>query len=250
LKLGVLARLTEIHNREVSAEDVIAYLAGVAAHPAYTARFASDLLQPGLRIPVTSDADLFGETVRLGREVIWLHTFGERFASATDRRPAGVPRLPQGMGPRIPSNGAIPSEADQMPDSISYDAGAHRLWIGAGHIDNVSPEVWAYEVSGKQVLTQWFSYRRRTRTRPIIGDRRLPSPLGDIQPSGWLAEYTTELLNVLHVLGRLVACRARRPTQTGRFLLDRRAGIKRLRRAVGGDGVRSSAPQIFRRDHV
>ena len=122
--------------------------------------------------------------------------------------------------------------------------------ISTGYIENVPAKVWAYEVSGKQVLTQWFSYRRRTRTRPIIGDRRLPSPLGDIQPSGWLAEYTTELLNVLHVLGRLVACRARRPTQTGRFLLDRRAGIKRLRRAVGGDGVRSSAPQIFRRDHV
>ena len=28
--------------------------------------------------------------------------------------------------------------------------------------------------------------------------------MSDIQPAGWLAEYTTELLNVLHVLGRLV----------------------------------------------
>jgi hypothetical protein len=37
-----------------------------------------------------------------------------------------------------------------------------------------------------------------------MGDRRAPSPLGDIQPAGWLAEYTTELLNVLNVLGRLV----------------------------------------------
>jgi hypothetical protein len=31
-----------------------------------------------------------------------------------------------------------------------------------------------------------------------------PSKLGDIQPNHWLAEYTTELINVLHVLGRLV----------------------------------------------
>ncbi len=66
------------------------------------------------------------------------------------------------------------------------------------------PEVWAYEVSGKQVLTQWFSYRGRDRSRPIIGDRRPPSPLSEVQPAGWLAEYTTELLNVLHVLGLLV----------------------------------------------
>ncbi len=61
-----------------------------------------------------------------------------------------------------------------------------------------------YEVSGKQVLLQWFSYRKRDRERPIIGDRRPPSPLGFLQPDHWLAEYTTELINVLNVLGWLV----------------------------------------------
>ena len=91
-----------------------------------------------------------------------------------------------------------------MPDTISYDAANRRLWIGSGHVDNVPPAVWAYEVSGKQVLTQWFSYRKRNRERPIIGDRRPPSKLGTIQPDHWLAEYTTELLNVLHVLALLV----------------------------------------------
>lgn len=92
-----------------------------------------------------------------------------------------------------------------MPDTISYHAANRRLWIGTGHIENVPPAVWAYEVSGKHVLTQWFSYRKRNRERPQIGDRRTPSPLGDIQPDRWRAEYTTELLNVLNVLGRLVA---------------------------------------------
>lgn len=46
--------------------------------------------------------------------------------------------------------------------------------------------------------------RRKNRERPIIGDRRKPSALGDIQPDTWLGEYTTELLNVLNVLGLLV----------------------------------------------
>jgi hypothetical protein len=36
------------------------------------------------------------------------------------------------------------------------------------------------------------------------GDRRPPSKLGEIQPDLWLAEYTTELLNALHVLALLV----------------------------------------------
>ncbi|HVW91557.1 MAG TPA: hypothetical protein VHB74_03030, partial [Devosia sp.] len=55
-----------------------------------------------------------------------------------------------------------------------------------------------------QVVWQWFSYRRRDRTRPVIGDRRPPSPLDSIQPEHWLAEYNADLMNLLHVLGRLV----------------------------------------------
>ena len=68
----------------------------------------------------------------------------------------------------------------------------------------MSAEAWACDVSGKRVLTQWFSYRKQNRDRPSMGDRRPPSQLGEIQPDCWLAEYTTELLNVLHVLGALV----------------------------------------------
>lgn len=54
------------------------------------------------------------------------------------------------------------------------------------------------------MLVQWFNSRKRERDKPQIGDRRKPSPLGDIQPDHWLAECTTELLDVLNVLGLLV----------------------------------------------
>ena len=91
-----------------------------------------------------------------------------------------------------------------MPDSINYDAGQCRLVIGQGYIENVGSRVWNYEVSGKQVLLQWFSSRKADRQKPIIGKRRQPSPLGNIQPHQWLAEYTTELINLLNVLGCLV----------------------------------------------
>lgn len=91
-----------------------------------------------------------------------------------------------------------------MPDEILYDAGSRRLHVGDGYVENVDRRVWEYEVSGKQVLRQWFSYRRANRERPIIGDRRPPSKLGEVQPESWPAEYTSELLNALNVLGRLV----------------------------------------------
>ncbi len=192
------------YKKPVTAEDFLAYLAAVAANPAYTARFQKDLVQPGLRIPLTARPKLFTEAVELGRRVIWLHTFGERYADPKAGRPPGPPRLPKERAPRIPKEGAIPDDPDSMPDEIGYDESRGRLMVGKGFIDFVPPAVWRYEVSGKRVLTQWFSYRKKNRERPIIGDRRPPSKLGDIQPDHWLAEYTTELLNVLHVLALLV----------------------------------------------
>ena len=216
LKASLVREMGEALGEIVTAPDLMAYLAAVAAHPAYTARFRSDLVQPGLRFPMTADASLFSDAVEIGREVIWLHCFGERFADPGAGRPNGAPRLPAGERPVVPRDGAIPADPDRFPDRIEYEAAAQRLRIGDGFIGNVSRGVWEYEVSGKQVLVQWFSYRRLDRSRPIIGDRRPPSPLEKIQPEGWPAEYTTELMNVLHVLGRLVALERRQAE-----LLDR-----------------------------
>jgi hypothetical protein len=83
---NLLAYLGQRYEREVSAEDLFAYIAAVAAHPAFTSRFQADLVQPGLRIPLTADADTFADAAELGRTVIWLHTFGERFAAPRQGR--------------------------------------------------------------------------------------------------------------------------------------------------------------------
>jgi hypothetical protein len=204
LRSSVVDRLTLDLGIEVSPEDAFAYIAAIAANPAYTARFQEDLSTPGLRIPITADAVLFTRAAELGRRILWLHTFGERMADAANGRPAGPPRLRPERRPAVPKDGAISQAPDDMPDTLGYDAGKHRLLVGHGFIDNVTPAMWAYEVSGKQVLNQWFSYRKRNRERPIIGDRRPPSALSSIQPGHWLPEYTTELLNVLNVLGLLI----------------------------------------------
>jgi len=201
----LLLLLADTYHQEVSPEDVMAYLAGVMAHPAFTARFQRDLVQPGLRVPLTADPDLFREAVEIGREVIWLHTYGERYDDAEAGRPKAPPRLPRGAAPTIPAEGMIPGAPEPLPDTMIYEPEKRRLHVGAGFIDNVTPEMWAYEVSGKQVVWQWFSYRRRDRSRPVIGDRRPPSPLDKIQPESWLNEYTSDLINLLNVLGRLVA---------------------------------------------
>lgn len=202
LSPDLLRVLGETFGAQVTPEEMMAYVAAVAAHPGYVARFRANLKQPGLRIPITADHALFDETVAVGREVIWLHTFGERFA---DGRPPGAPRVTDSPEPTIPKDGVLPTTLAAMPHDLHYDAAQRRLIIGTGYIDNVSQAVWDYEVSGKRVLSQWWSYRRENRSKPPMGDKRPPSPLSLIQPTDWPSEYTTELLNVLRVLTRLVA---------------------------------------------
>jgi hypothetical protein len=138
----LLGYLSEKFQRPVTAEDFMAYIAAVAAHPAFTCRFKADLLQPGLRVPLTAEAKIFATAAELGRTVIWLHTFGERFADSKRGRPAGPPRLPREIAPRIPTAGTISQDPAEMPDSIEYDEAKRRLLIGSGYVENVAPEMW------------------------------------------------------------------------------------------------------------
>lgn len=206
IRPAFLTALTRSLSNPVTAPDMLAYIAAIAANPAYTERFQPDLIQPGLRIPLTGRHDLFQEAAEIGKRVVWLHTYGERFTDPANNRPAGAPRA--AGGPTIPRGGAIPADADKFPDELRYDDAAQRLYVGEGFIDNVTPEVRAYEVSGKNIIDQWFSYRRLDRSRPVIGDRRPPSPLEQIRPDRWPASYTEDLINLLHVLTLLTALEA------------------------------------------
>ena len=197
--------LAKKYKFAVTPEDFLAYLAAVAANPAYTARFQADLTQPGLRIPMTARPKLCSP-----RPSSWV---GESSGCTRSASVLPTPRPAARRGRRDcrknePRASRKTARSRTMPIPCPTKSGMmkarYRLLVGRGFIDNVPPAVWRYEVSGKRVLTQWFSYRKKNRERPIIGDRRPPSKLGDIQPDHWLAEYTTELLNVLHVLALLV----------------------------------------------
>ena len=208
----LLALLSSKLGVSVSANDAFAYIAAIACHPGYGSRFRGDLATPGVRIPLTACTETFLAAVEIGKKIVWLHTFGERMSDVTQGRPPGPPRLPAVRRPSVSKIGTISEDPSAMPDTISYEATKKQLWVGNGFVDGVEADVWNYDVSGKQVLVQWFSYRKKNRDRPIMGDRRPPSPLSKIQPDAWLAEYTTELLNVLNVLGLLVELEAAQET--------------------------------------
>ncbi|MCW3765055.1 N-6 DNA methylase [Paenarthrobacter sp. PAE-2] len=200
---GLAAMLGAKFGDPVSDEDLFAYVAGLTSHDAYTTTFAQDLETPGLRVPLTASAELFKAVSAAGRQVVWLHSYGTRFVDASEGRPSGAPRLQASTRPAVPAGKTIPTTPDAMPETIGYDADAGELTVGAGRISNVTSEMWAYEISGNQVIKQWFSSRQKNREKVVIGDR-VVSPLLKIHGDRWTAEYTSQLIDLLNVIGMLV----------------------------------------------
>ena len=192
---GLLDLLSTRLGVPVGAEDALAYIAAVTAHPAFTTRFADDLRTPGIRVPLTADKTVWDDAVALGRNVLWLHTRGQRCADAAHDRPQGAPKVadPE-RRPMVTT--AIPDTDDKMPDELTYDPATQTLSVGEGRITHVPPQVVAYEVSGMNVLRKWFGYRRASRPQ-ARGEQSL---LDDVRPTSWPSAYTSDLLELLHVL--------------------------------------------------
>jgi hypothetical protein len=204
---GLLDKLAGAYGRPVTTEDFASYIYAVLAHPSFTERFRTQLESRDLRVPLTKDADLFAEAVAIGERLLWLHTFGERFTSRQRQRG----RIPRGSAR---CTRPVPEGRDSYPDSFEWvegPEGGGTLIVGDGAFAPVSREIYEFEVSGLKVVQSWLNYRMR-RPRNV----RRSSPLDDIRPERWTAEFTTELLHVLWILEATIETY---PLQTN--LLDR-----------------------------
>ena len=206
---GLLDVLSQVYGVAVSPEDLFSYVYGILASPSYVETFSEELVLPGPRLPVTKDAALFREVAALGRSLIGLHTYGERFGGSVLRGEAR-------------NAVAVPNAPEDYPNDFSYDPQTRTLHVGAGEFAPVSPEVWAFSVSGLTVVKSWLGYRMRERAG------RSSSELDKIRPERWTAEFTRELLELLWVLEATVAVWPE---------LCRKAGGGRLRGGVYGGGL-------------
>jgi hypothetical protein len=177
---------------DVAAEDFFAYCYAVLATPSYIETFSEDLTVPGPRVPVTSERNLFQHAVRLGRRLIWLHTYGERFVPQGHR----TGEVPRG---RVRCSRAVDDRLDHYPEEFSYNETTRLLRVGQGEFGPVPNAVWDFSVSGFQVVHSWLSYRMKD------GAGRSSSPLDEIRPERWTADMTEELLELLWVLETTVA---------------------------------------------
>lgn len=188
---GLLFHLEQVYGESVSPEDLFAYCYAVMVGPGYTRRFAQDLATSSPRIPITVDASSFRQGVELGKRLIWLHTYGQRF-------------LPRGEEPGTISAGVakairpVPVTAEGYPNEFRWDEATRVLHVGEGAFAPISKAVWEFEVSGLRPVKSWLGYRMREPAG------RKSSPLDEILPLRWPAEFTEELLELLWMLEHTV----------------------------------------------
>jgi hypothetical protein len=183
---GLIAALnTSLGN--ITPEDFFAYCYALLATPAYVETYSEELTVPGPRIPITKDRALFQPAAQLGRKLIWLHTYGERFVPV-GQRPGEVP---QGSARSIRG---VPDTAAGYPEEFSYNEATQTLRVGAGEFGPVTKAVFEFGISGLQVVRSWLNYRMKD------GAGRSTSPLDEIRPQQWTMGMTDELLQLLWVL--------------------------------------------------
>ena len=187
----LLNTLGTTYQRNIAPEHFLAYLYGVLAHPAFTARFERELATRTRCVPITKDAVLFEQVRKVGARLLWLHTFGERFVPQGQTRG----RIPPGAAK---CTKAVPGDAEGYPETFAYDEATQTLHLGRGAFAPVGPAVYEFEVSGLKVVPSWLKYRMKQ------GAGKKSSPLDAVRPTRWTSQFTTELLELLWVLAATV----------------------------------------------
>lgn len=189
-------------------DDLVYYLAALTGHPGYVRTFDEPLQQAGIRVPLTADPALWERAVQLGKQVVWLHTYGERGEPLPGMK--YLHQLPEGadytlptptvdMGKTMPEK--KPSFSPDPVDSLSAKENipvTGTVSFGHARCENVEKRVFEYTVGGNQVLGLWAKYRLK---KPVV---RRSSSLNDIVQREWPAAWSEEYERLLYTLTHLV----------------------------------------------
>ena len=189
---GLLKALSRHFGREVTAEELTAYIAGISAHPGYVEAFDEELHYSGNRVPLTVDVELWDKAVEIGQFIIWLHTFGDR-----GHAPNNAQTLFD-VESTLPLPTYDTAVGVGMPEDVTYDEKTQTIHLGKGTWSNVSPAVWSYTVGGNSTIKSWVGYRRK---KP---KGRKSSPLDDIITTSWPTQWSRKFHELLVTLTHLV----------------------------------------------
>ena len=188
--------------------DLVYYLAALTGHPGYVRTFDKPLQQAGIRIPLTADPELWEHAVQLGKQIVWLHTYGERGEPLPGMQ--YLHQLPEGadytlptptvdMGKTMPEK--KPSFSPDPVDSLSEEKNNPAMGtvsFGQARCENVEKRVFDYTIGGNQVLGLWAKYRLK---KP---ETKWSSSLNDIVQREWPEAWSEEYERLLYTLTHLV----------------------------------------------
>lgn len=188
--------------------DLVYYLAALTGHPGYVRTFDEPLQQAGIRVPLTADPALWERAVQLGKQVVWLHTYGERGEPLPGMKylhqiPEGadyvLPTPTVDMGRTMPEK--KPSFSPNPVNSLSEEENnpvMGTVSFGQARCENVEKRVFDYTIGGNQVLGLWAKYRLK---KPVV---RRSSSLNDIVQREWPEAWSEEYERLLYTLTHLV----------------------------------------------
>lgn len=188
--------------------DLVYYLAALTGHPGYVRTFDEPLQQAGIRVPLTADPALWERAVQLGKQVVWLHTYGERGEPLPGMKylhqvPEGadytLPTPTVDMGRTMPEK--KPSFSPDPVNSLSKEENnpvMGTVSFGRARCENVEKQVFDYTIGGNQVLGLWAKYRLK---KPVV---RRSSSLNDIVQREWPEAWSEEYERLLYTLTHLV----------------------------------------------
>ena len=188
--------------------NLVYYLAALTGHPGYVRTFDKPLQQAGIRVPLTADPTLWERAVQLGKQVVWLHTYGERGEPLPGMKylhqiPEGadyvLPTPTVDMGKTMPEK--KPSFSPDPVDSLSEEKNNPAMGtvsFGQARCENVEKRVFDYTIGGNQVLGLWAKYRLK---KP---ETKWSSSLNDIVQREWPEAWSEEYERLLYTLTHLV----------------------------------------------
>lgn len=135
-------KLNETYKKELTPEDILHYIYGVFYSNIYRAKYAEFLKIDFPRVPFTADYNVFSKMAKLGNQMVDLHL----------------------MKSKLPDNPVSKFFGDSENDRIEkviYDEKKQRIYINKDkYFDNVSSELWNYQIGGYKVLQKYLKDRK------------------------------------------------------------------------------------------
>ncbi|KAA3435950.1 type ISP restriction/modification enzyme [Rufibacter hautae] len=188
----LLENISKQLGEDISPKSLLSYCYSLLSQPEYTSLFSEELINPGLRVPITKDLKIFKKASEIGERLLFLHTYAERFIGENEIKG----QVPPGLAL---CTKAVPTNKEEYPEDFSYDEYTLTLKVGKGEFSPVAREIYEFSISGWDVVKKWLSYRMKGSAG------KLSSPLDDILPEIWTADYTKELLELLWILEHTIA---------------------------------------------